>query len=105
MFPFPSLYRSSLSGTTASSLRLVKTFCLVYVLLLVCWLPGLIGFAVGIQGSLMNILAILAELNAVLNILVYVLSNRQFRRAIADLIGCRSARDFSMDSHNRNKRD
>ncbi|KAK3702705.1 hypothetical protein RRG08_042692 [Elysia crispata] len=86
----------SLRGTTASSLRLIKTFFIMYLLLLVCWLPGLIAFSLGVQGALMNVVVILAELNAVLNILVYILGNRQFRCAVADLLAQRPPTEMSI---------
>ncbi|GFN86724.1 LOW QUALITY PROTEIN: D(1a) dopamine receptor [Plakobranchus ocellatus] len=80
---------STLKGMTVASLRLAKTFFLVYVSQLICWTPALVVMVLNLPyGGLNNAVILLAELNAALNVLVYVFSNHQFRRAIMDLLRC-----------------
>ncbi|KAK3727697.1 hypothetical protein RRG08_032654 [Elysia crispata] len=76
-------------GISISSLRLVKTFFLIYVSHVVCWTPALVTPTFRLSaGGLTNLFYILAELSACINVIVYVFSIRQFRRAIIKLIKC-----------------
>ncbi|RUS75604.1 hypothetical protein EGW08_016630 [Elysia chlorotica] len=76
-------------GITITSLRLVKTFFLIYVSHLVCWTPALVTPIFRLQAKgVTNLFYILAEFSAAINVIVYIYSNAQFRRAIVRLIRC-----------------